>query len=60
MINKPYRSISVLRPRDKSLEAYQAWIRELAKQLDQNSEVKWTEEEWITNWKKFWKEEPNE
>jgi hypothetical protein len=60
MINKPYKSISVSRPKDRSLEAYKSWIHALTKQLDPNSEVKWTEEEWIANWKKFWKEKPEE
>jgi hypothetical protein len=60
MINKPYKSIVVSRPADQSLEAYKAWIRELAKNLDKTSEVKWTEEEWIAKWKKFWKEKPDE
>ena len=60
MENNPYKSISVLRPTDRTLEAYKAWIKKLARQIDPNSEVKWTEEEWITNWKKFWKEKPDE
>lgn len=60
MINKPYKSTVVSRPADKSLEAYKAWITKLAKNLDKNSEVKWTEEEWIANSKKSWKEKPGD
>ena len=58
MDDKPYKRISVSRPTDKSLEAYKVWIRELAQKLEKNGEVKWTEEEWLANWKKFWKEKP--
>ena len=59
MENRPYKRVTVLRPKDKSLEAYKAWIREIAKKLTTgNAEVKWTEEEWIANWKKFWQEKP--
>lgn len=60
MMKKPYKSIVVSRPADQSLEAYKAWITKLAKNIDKNSEVKWTEEEWIANWKKFWKEKASE
>ncbi len=46
------------RPKDKSLEAFKAWINEMAqklgvKQSDKKSEM--TEEEWVESWKKFWK-----
>jgi len=60
MDDKPYKTIFVSRPTDRSLEAYKVWIRGLAQKLQSNDEVKWTEEEWIANWKKFWKEKPNE
>jgi len=57
MDNKPYKKFTVSRPKDKSLEAYKAWIWELAKKLTTGKpELKWTEEEWIANWKEFWKE----
>jgi hypothetical protein len=56
MENKPFKSITVTRPQDRSLEAYKAWMMDLAKKLTTGSaELKWTEEEWITNWKKYWK-----
>ena len=60
MIKQRYKSVVVSRPADQSLEAYKAWITRLAKNIDKNSEVKWTEEEWAANWKKFWKEKPSE
>jgi hypothetical protein len=56
MDDKPYKTIFVARPTDRSLEAYKVWIRELAQKLQSNGEVKWAEDEWIANWKKFWKE----
>lgn len=60
MDDKTYKTIFVTRPTDRSLEAYKAWMRELAQKLEKNGEVKWTEEEWIANWKKFWKDKRSE
>ena len=60
MDNKPYKQFNVSRPKDRSLEAYKAWIMELAKKITTGrATVKWTEEEWIAHWEKFWKERPN-
>lgn len=57
MENKPYKKISVSRPRDQSLEAYKDWMMELAKRLTtEKTGIKWTEKEWIENWKKFWQD----
>jgi hypothetical protein len=59
MENKPYKSITVTAPKDRSLEAYKAWIMDIAKKVTTAStEVRWTEEEWAANWKKYWKEKP--
>jgi hypothetical protein len=58
MENKPYKSITVTTPKDRSLEAYKAWIMDIAKRLITGTEVRWTEEEWIANWEKYWKEKP--
>ena len=59
MENKPYKKISVSRPRDQSLEAYKDWMMELAKRLTtEKTGIKWTEKEWIENWKKFWQDKP--
>jgi hypothetical protein len=61
MENKPYKSIDITGPKDRSLEAYKTWMMEMAKKLTtQPTEVRWTEEEWITNWKKYWKKKPIE
>jgi len=57
MKNEPYKIITISRPKDKSLKAYKARMMEIAKRLNtNNTEIKWTEEEWIVNWKKFWQE----
>ena len=59
MKNEPFKKITISRPKDRSLEAYKAWIMEIAKRLTAApTTVKWTEEEWIANWKKFWQEKP--
>jgi hypothetical protein len=39
MDNKPCKTIFVSRPTDQSLEAYKAWMRELAQKLQKNGEV---------------------
>ena len=60
MENKHYKIVNASRPTDKSLEAYKAWMMELAKKLTTGqTTVKWTEKEWIAHWKKFWKEKPS-
>jgi hypothetical protein len=60
MENKPCKRITVSRPKDRSLEAYKAWMMDIAKRLTTDeTRIKWTEEEWIANWKKFWKERPS-
>lgn len=59
MDNKPYKKFTVSRPKDKSLEAYKAWVTEIAERLTTNKTgIRWTEEEWMANWKKFWRERP--
>ncbi len=60
MENEPYKKITVSRPKDGSLEAYKAWMTAIAKRLTTDyTGIKWTESEWIANWKKFWKERPS-
>jgi hypothetical protein len=57
MKNEPYKILTISRPKDESLEAYKAWMMEIAKRLTaDNAPIQWTEEEWIENWKKFWQE----
>jgi hypothetical protein len=61
MENKPYKRIDVSRPKDQGLEAYKTWMNEMAKQLTmEENEIQWTEEEWLVNWKKFWREKPSD
>ena len=60
MENKSYKRIPVLLPNERLLEAYKAWMTELAKQLSpEKAEINWIEEEWNANWEKFWKEKPS-
>jgi hypothetical protein len=56
MKNKAPQVINVLRPKDKSLEAYKNWLKGIASQLATDAEVQWTEEQWTEKWKKFWEE----
>lgn len=42
MKNKPPRIINVLRPKDKSLAAYKAWMKGIASQLAPEAEIQWT------------------
>ena len=57
MENSIYQKTTVARTPDKSLEAYKAWIMEIARRLTtQESQIRLTEEEWIANWKAFLKE----
>jgi len=58
MEDKSFKEVPVFRLKDESLEAYKAWMTELAKNLTADS-IKWTEEEWMANWKRFWKEKPD-
>lgn len=47
------------RPRDRSVEAYKAWIMEIAQRLTTAKEmIQFTENEWLTNWKEYWQENP--
>jgi len=60
MENESYKKFIVSRPSDQSLEAYKNWMMEIANQLTtDNTRIKWTEEEWIANWKKFWQGRPD-
>ena len=59
MDNKAYKAFFVSRPKDGSLEAYKVWMTEIAERLTgDKTGIKWTEEEWIANWKKFWQAKP--
>ena len=54
MKNRRPKVISVLRPRDKSLEAYKTWLKGIASQLAPEAKVEWTEEQWIEKWNNHW------
>lgn len=59
MDHRPHKKFIVSRPKDESLDAYKAWMTEIAKRLTADKTgIKWTEEEWIAKWKKFWQEKP--
>ena len=46
-------------PKDRSLEAYKEWFRQIIKRLiKEGSEINLTEEEWIAHWKEYWKDKP--
>jgi hypothetical protein len=53
------KKVMFSRPKDKSVEAYKAWIMEIAKRLTtQYSAIKLTETEWVANCKEYWTEKP--
>ena len=47
------------RPKDKSLEAFKAWILEMYEHLTGKREDNTTEEQWIALWKAFGRIEPD-
>src|SRR3990172_3336673 len=49
------KKVLFLRPKDKSLEAYKAWVLALYEHLTGKREDNTTEEQWIAFWKAFWK-----
>lgn len=55
---KPNKKVDVSLPKDRSLKAYKAWVKELANRLTK-TEFELTEEEWIENWKEFWRGQPS-
>jgi hypothetical protein len=49
--------ITFSRPKDKSVEAYKAWIMEIAERLTtEKNKIQLTEAEWLLNWREYWKE----
>lgn len=47
------------RPKDRTLEAYKAWMTEIANRLTTNEgNLGMTEREWIESWQEYWKEKP--
>jgi hypothetical protein len=50
------KTVTFSRPKDKSLEAYKAWIKEFTFRLTGKNDNSMTEEMWVEHWKKFWSE----
>jgi hypothetical protein len=51
------KKVTFSRPKDKSVEAYKAWVTEIAKRLTtQHTIIKLTEAEWVANCEEFWRE----
>ena len=49
--------VTFSRPKDKSVEAYKAWIMEIAERLTtEKNKIQLTEAEWRLHWKEYWKE----
>ena len=48
---------TISRPRDKSVEAYKAWIMEISQRLTTAKQaIELTESEWRASWKEYWEE----
>jgi hypothetical protein len=48
------KKVLLSRPKDKSLEAYKQWIKEITFHLTGKNDDSMTEEKWIESWKEFW------
>ena len=58
MKNKSNKGQTFPGPKDPSLEAYKVWFMEVVKRLTkEGTEIKLTEEEWISSWMEYWVEE---
>jgi hypothetical protein len=59
MEEKSNEKPTLSRPKDKSLEAYKDWIKELARKFTtQEHEIDLTEKEWIESWEEYWEARP--
>jgi len=53
------KSLTLSRPKDRSVEAYKAWMMEIASRLTTEPKaIKLTQAEWVASWKEFWTEKP--
>jgi hypothetical protein len=44
-------------PKNQTLTAYKAWIRDIARRLTtEKSSIKLSEAEWTAHWRDFWRE----
>ena len=59
MQNTIQQNTTLSRTTVSSLEAYKAWILEIARRLTTaETKIELTEQQWIDNWKAFLKEKP--
>ena len=59
MQTKEINGVTFSHPKDKSLEAYKAWISEIAARLTTQKSIKLSEEEWRKSWQDFWQQKPH-
>ena len=60
MQTRPEKRATPSRPKDRSLEAYKAWITEIANRLTTDkTKLNLTEKDWVDSWKDFWKQQPH-
>lgn len=50
------KGVMLSRPKDKTLEAFKEWVREIVKHITGRDKQTMTEAEWEAAWKKFWGE----
>lgn len=61
MKNQAIRRATLSHPKDQSLNAYKAWITEIAGRLTTEKEsIQLTETQWTAHWRDFWKEKTGE
>ena len=59
MEEKSNEKSTLSRPKDRSLEAYKAWVKELGSMfMTQEYEINLTEKEWIESWEEYWEARP--
>lgn len=51
------KKVNISQPKDRSLEAYKTWVREISKRL-MKTELVMREDEWIKSWKEYWNGKP--
>jgi len=59
MEKNPGKNVDLSLPKNKSLEAYKDWVKDIAKRLTK-TEFLLSEQEWTESWKEFWKGKPGE
>ena len=61
MKSQTIERVTMSRPKDRSLDAFKAWIMDIAGRLTTAKDgVRLTEAEWAEFWKDFWKEKHKE